>query len=154
MSVGRGNNRRSSGYSYRSVCPKSNDQIALSSKDPLINNEGQKNSSECDNAMDRQCSKNSEAVNMGNASQDCVVGSRKKVVEVALNGVAGVKASESMDLRRNNSQSVQSTVNGGRRYNAQPDHGCQFFSCSKGTMKLDSGQNSTIIFMLARYAYR
>jgi hypothetical protein len=56
---------------------------------------------------------------MGNASQDCVVGTQKKDVEVALHGVECVKASESTAVRRkHNSQSVQSTVNIGRRYNA------------------------------------
>jgi hypothetical protein len=106
-----------SGYSYRSVCPKSNDQIALNSKNPLINNEGLKNSPECDSVVDNQCSKNSEAVNTGNASQDCVAGTQKKDVEVALNGVEGVKPSESTAVRRKHtSQSVWSTVNSGRRY--------------------------------------
>jgi hypothetical protein len=118
-SLGRGNNWRVSGYSYRSVCPKSSDQTVLNSKNSLINKEGQKNSLECDNVVDRQCSKNNEAVNMGNASQDCAVGTRKKDVEVALNGVEGVKASESTGVRRkHNSPSVQSTANSGRRYNA------------------------------------
>jgi hypothetical protein len=69
--------------------------------------------------VDHQHCKNSEAANMANASQDCVGGTRKKADEVALNGVEGVKASESTHVRRkHNSQSVKSTVNGGRRYNA------------------------------------
>lgn len=118
-SLGRGNNWRVPGYSYRSVCPKSNDQIVLNSKNSRINNEGQKNSSECDNVVDHQCSNNSEAVNMGNASEDCVVGTEKRDVEVALYGVEGVKASESAVVRRkHSSRSVQSTMNSGRRYNA------------------------------------
>ncbi|XP_023717242.1 E3 ubiquitin-protein ligase RNF14 isoform X2 [Cryptotermes secundus] len=115
-SPGRGNNWMVSGNSYRSVSPKSNDQIGLNINNPLINNESIKNSSECDNVVDRQCNKNSEAVNIGNASEDCIVGTKKKDVEVALNGV-GVKPSKSTVFRRkHNSQPVPSTLNRDRRY--------------------------------------
>lgn len=115
-SPGRGNNWMVSGNSYRSVSPKSNDRLGLNSNNPLINNESIKNSSECDNVVDRQCNENSEAVNIGNASQDSIVGTKKKDVEVALN-VVGVKPSKSTAVRRkHNSQPVQSTVNSGRRY--------------------------------------
>jgi hypothetical protein len=118
-SLERRNDWRESGYSYRSVSPKSNDQIFLNSKDNLVNNEGQNNCSECDNKVDRQSSKSSEAVNIESLSQDCIVGTQKKDTEVALNGAEGVRPSESTVFRRKlSSQSLQSTANGGRIYNA------------------------------------
>lgn len=116
--LGRRNNWKVSGYSCRSVSPKSTDQIFLNSKDHHMNNEGKKNSTQYDNEVDCLCSKSNETVNVGSASEDCVIGTPNKDAEVALNGVEGVKASESAVRRKHSSQSLQSTVNGGRKCNA------------------------------------
>jgi hypothetical protein len=135
-SIGRGNDRRVSGCGYISVCPKKNDQIILNSKDVLKDNQSQKNSSECDNLVDSQCRNNNEAVNVGIASQDCIVDTwekdvkvtldgvesvdtREKGVKATLDGVEGVKSSESADVSRiNNSLSLHSDMNGDSRSNA------------------------------------
>lgn len=116
-SVKRGNSHRVSASSSGSVYSRSSDEVV--GKDLPKDNQGHKSSSECDNVVDRQHSNNSKAENMANTSLDCTADNQKKEVEVTLDVVEGVKASESADVsRKQDSESAQSNVMSGRRCSA------------------------------------
>jgi hypothetical protein len=115
-SVKSGDNHRVSIGSSRSVYSRSSDQIV--SKDLLEDNQDHKTSAECDHLVDCQCGKNSKAVHMVNASQNCTIDNEKKEVEVTVDGVESVKASKSTDVRGKDSESAQSNVMSDRRSNA------------------------------------
>jgi hypothetical protein len=116
-SVKRGQSRMVSRNSSRSAYSRSSDKVVTEYLPKY--KQGHRSSSECDNVVDQQCVSSCKAVNVGNASQGCTVGSRKKDVEITLDGVEGVKASESADIRRDQGFVLaESNALSGRRFNA------------------------------------